>query len=243
MEQELNIYQRLAKIRENIGVLRKDKSGYGYKYVAPETVLANITGMMNDLHLSLVPHIIAGTTDVMPYHYMKTKASKDGKATWEEHVNEVIIKSDMEFQWVCEDKPEERVIVPWTLVGQQSDASQAFGSALTYCTRYFLMEYFNVATTEDDPDNWRSKQKEAAEREARMIAAKINEETLSIINVQLEKDASKRTETQDIVKRYAKDKTGKASPNPNLITDPEIAARLRDDIKAFFGIEKQGKDE
>lgn len=29
---QLNIYQKLAKVREQVEVLRKNKSGYGYTY-------------------------------------------------------------------------------------------------------------------------------------------------------------------------------------------------------------------
>ena len=32
-EQTGNIYQKLAKVRKQVEVIRKNKSGYGYKYV------------------------------------------------------------------------------------------------------------------------------------------------------------------------------------------------------------------
>ena len=76
----------------------------------------------------------------------------------------------MLYTWVNDDNPSERIEVPWVTVGQQEDASQSFGSGLTYTYRYFLLKFFGISTVEDDPDSWRSKQKEAAEAESREIA-------------------------------------------------------------------------
>ena len=35
-EQTSNIYQKLAKVRKQVEVIRKNKSGYGYKYVTED---------------------------------------------------------------------------------------------------------------------------------------------------------------------------------------------------------------
>ena len=161
-QEQLNIYQKLAKIRKQVEVIQKNKRGYGYTYVSEEEILAKITVFMDKYHLSLVPGIVGGTTKVEPYPYKKTKTTKGGEI-YEENVNEVLVSADMTWTWVNNDNPEEKVVVGWTLVGQQSDASQAFGSGLTYSDRYFLLKYFNVATTDDDPDAHRSKQRAAWE--------------------------------------------------------------------------------
>ena len=47
------------------------------------------------------------------------------------------------------------------MVGQQSDASQEFGSGLTYSSRYFLFKYFSIATSDADPDTLLKKQRAA----------------------------------------------------------------------------------
>ena len=141
-------------------------------YVDEEEILSKITGLMGKYGVSLIPNITHGSAVVEPYHYTKTKATKDGK-TYEEHINEVMVRADMDWIWVNDENPEDRVVVPWLFVGSQSDASQAFGSALTYASRYFLLKYFNVATSADDPDNWRSRQREAENQEDRLIAEKI----------------------------------------------------------------------
>ena len=141
-EQELNIYQKLAKIRKQVEVIQKNKSGYGYKYVSEDEILAKISVFMDKYGLSLVPAIVGGTTKVEPYAYKKTKSTSKGDI-YEEINNEVLVSSDMVWSWINNDNPKERVEVGWALVGQQGDASQAFGSGLTYSSRYFMLKYFN----------------------------------------------------------------------------------------------------
>ena len=170
--EQLNIYQKLARIRKQVDVIRKNKKGYGYTYVSEEEILAKITVFMDKYNLSLIPGIVGGTTKVEPYTYKKTKSTKGGEF-YEENVNEVLVSADMTWTWANTDNPDERVVVGWALVGQQSDASQAFGSGLTYSDRYFLLKYFNVATTDDDPDAHRSKQRAAEAAEDKMVAEQI----------------------------------------------------------------------
>lgn len=145
MEETMNIYQRLAKIRKQVEVIQKNKSGYGYKYVSEDEILARISVCMDKFNLSLVPNIKSGSTSVVPYAYKKTKTTKSGEI-YEENNNEIIVSSDMTWSWVNNDDPSERVDVDWCLVGQQSDAAQAFGAGLTYSNRYFLLKYFNIPT-------------------------------------------------------------------------------------------------
>lgn len=78
-EQTGNIYQKLAKVRKQVEVIRKNKSGYGYKYVTEDEILAKISVFMDKYHLSLVPSIQSGTTRVEPYTYKKTKTTGKGE--------------------------------------------------------------------------------------------------------------------------------------------------------------------
>ena len=59
------------------------------------------------------------------------------------------------------------IVVPWVMVGQQADASQSFGSGLTYVYRCFLLKLFGVSTVEDDPDRRRSIQRGVEETTGR----------------------------------------------------------------------------
>ena len=222
---KLNIYEKLAKIRKNVEVLQKNASGYGYKYVSEDVILEKITGLMDRYGLSLIPSIVQGSTNVHPYHYVETKAKKDGN-TYDKQSNEILVSADMVWTWVNNQTPEERIEVPWMLVGQQADASQAFGSGLSYASRYFLLKYFNCATTEDDPDNWRSRQKEAGLSEEREIAKEIVAKIHSHVTAYVAEHTDQRDALIEAIKSVAVDKNGKATNNYNAVVDPVVAGKV-----------------
>ena len=232
----LNLLQKLAKIRKVVEVLQKDKQGYGYKYVTEEQILSKITGLMDRLGVSLLPGIVPGTTVMEPYHYEKTKATKDGKV-YQEQVNEILIKADTTWTWVDNANPEDRISIPWSLVGQQSDASQAFGSGLSYSSRYFLLKYFNVSTTEDDPDNWRTKQKEAEDAEQHEIAKGIVEQIKAKLSRYIAKHPEAEKDVIAVIKQHVFER-GKPSTNYLTIKDPIIATKLMDDLNDKFSEEE-----
>lgn len=233
-EQNMNIYQRLAKIRKQVEVIQRNKSGYGYKYVSEDEILAKISGFMDKYHLSLIPSVVHTNTVVAPYHTKKTKvlqnkATGDTK-TYEENVNEILVNADMVFTWVNNDNPAERIDVPWILVGHQTDGSQSFGSGLSYAMRYFLLKFFNIATPDDDPDKWRSKQRAASAAEDKMIAEEIVNTFDSEVKEYLAAHADKADEVKKFVGKYAK------GGNYFSITDPTLASRLLNDFKEAFTI-------
>lgn len=222
---EMNIYQKLAKIRKNVEVLQKNASGYGYKYVSEDMILEKITGLMDKYGLSLIPSIVPGSLDVAPYHYVETKVKKDGEP-YEKHTNEVLVSADCVWTWVSNENPAERIEVPWMLVGQQADASQAFGSGLSYASRYMLLKFFSVATTDDDPDNWRSRQKEAALSEEREVAKEIVAKIHSTVTAYVAEHTDQRDALIEAIKSVAVDKNGKATNNYNAVVDPVVASNL-----------------
>ena len=221
---ELNIYQRLAKIRKVVEIIKKNKKGYGYTYVNEEMILSKITGLMDKYQISLIPEIVAGTAKADSYQYSKTKFDKTGKP-YEERVPEVMVQGDMQYTWLCNDNPEDKVVVPWFMVGSQSDASQSFGSALTYSSRYFLLKYFNVATSDDDPDEYRRRQAEAEEEEDRLIAEKIINKLHTKIQEHMAANPGDRAAIIALTKKYAKD-NGKPSANYFMIEDSATASEF-----------------
>lgn len=232
MAENLNIYQKLAKIRKPVEVIKKNRRGYGYTYVDEEEILSKITGSMGKYGVSLIPSITHGTSQVEPYHYVKTKTTKDGKPI-EEHVNEIIVRAEMDWIWVNDENPDDRVVVPWILVGSQSDASQGFGSALTYASRYFLLKYFNVATSDDDPDEYRRRQREAEEEENRLVTEKLVEEIHQMVVEYLGDHPDEKQKVATITKKYVKE-NGKPSNNYFAIRDSSVATELMNALKAEF---------
>lgn len=237
---DLNLVQKLAGIRKMVEVIRKNKSGYNYKYVSEDEILARVTAGMDKYHVLLYPGIVPQTAEVNPYNYTKIKNAKDGKKI-EESVNEVLVKADMTFTWINLDNPEDTLVVPWVIVGQQSDASQAVGSGLSYLHRYFLLKFFQIATPDDDPDNWRSKKMQAAEEEERVVVSAMIDEIDELVSNYLnsfqdeEKLKDARTKLTAVVKKHVKDDKGKPSGNYRIVTNMKTATDVLEAVKKFVG--------
>lgn len=227
MAEQLNIYQKLAKLRKQVEVIQKNKSGYGYKYVTEDEILARVSVFMDKFGLSLIPSINNGSLSVSPYQYKKTKVTKTGDI-YEENVNEVLVSGDMTWTWVNNENPDERIDVNWAIVGQQSDASQAFGSGLTYSSRYFLLKYFSIATPDSDPDGYRSKQKEAEIAEDKMVASKIIESFDKEVRKYLEENQDKAEHVKKLVSKYVR------GGDYFLITKSAVAAKLQEEFRKKF---------
>lgn len=227
-----NIVQKLAIVRKTVEVMRKNKKGYGYTYVSDDELLAKITGQMTRLHLSLFPAINSETLHVTPWEYVKTKTAKDGTQLTE-RVNEVLVQADMTWKWVNDDDPSDWVLIPWAMTGQQSDSSQAFGSGLTYSRRYFLLHFFGVSTVDDDPDNWRSKQRQAEEEQDAATAKEIVDQVHTFVTAHLADHPDDRDAVSEIVKKYAREKN-KPSNNYYAIKNPQLAGKLLLELRAKF---------
>lgn len=227
-EEKLNIYQKLAKIRKSVEVIRKNKSGFNYRYVTEDEILAKITVYMEKYGLSLIPNIVPGSSRVSPYCTQKTKIQKDSGNIYGENVNEVIVQADMTWTWVNNENPDERIVIPWMMVGHQADASQAFGAGLTYSSRYFLLKYFNVATPDDDPDNFRSKQRAAEADGNRIVAEGIVRGVDTYIKSFLADHPDRRDDVLKLVQKYVK------SGNYNEIKEPNLASKLLQDVQETF---------
>lgn len=222
---QMNLYEKLERIRKLVEVLRKDKKGFNYKYTTEESVLAKVTFGMAKYHVSLIPSITPNTATSQLINYENVKVTKDGKAI-KSPVNEYLVQAEMTYTWVNNDNMEDRIVVPWLLVGSQSDPSQAFGSGLTYSNRYFILKFFHVATTEDDPDNWRQKQAEAKAIEGAEVCKSIIEQIDKKVKSMLKDDKDGKIKTK--ITETLKDNiviNGKKSANYINLTEPEMAAK------------------
>jgi|GEM_PF-6654367 len=132
-ENNLNLLQKLVEIRKNVTYFKKDTKGYKYEYVSGSQVLSKIKSKMDELGVILQP--LVGDDP---------KIEKDG-VDW-------CYTSKMTYIWINADNPEDCLETPWFLCGTQNDPSKAFGSALTYSERYFLLKFFCVPTDDIDPD-------------------------------------------------------------------------------------------
>lgn len=128
----MNLYQKIVEVRKVAGGFSKDSKSYSYDYVSGNQILSKIKDTMNEHNLLLVPSTRLG------------EHSTQGK--------DIVVKGEMTYTWINGDNPEERLEIPWAYYGQQNDISKAYGSALTYSERYFLLKCLGLPTDEDDPD-------------------------------------------------------------------------------------------
>ena len=94
------------------------------------------------------------------------------------------------------------------------------------------MKFFNTATVEDDPDNWRSKQKSAEKEEdlllAKEITAQIDELAKKYVTESADFEKAKEELTK-LSKKYIK------SGNYLKIEEPKLAKKMLDDVKKLAG--------
>ena len=230
--EKLNIHQKILKIADAAGVLQKTKSGYNYKYVPEEEIQAKVTACMQKYGVMLYHSIVQGTLRVQPYTYEKYDAKLKANKT----VNEFVVTADSVYKWVNAETPGEYIEVPWALVGQMEEASQAFGAAETYCNRYFLMKSLQLATSEADPDEYRSKQKEAEgydqEKEQKAAAEELAKAVNEILDKgsELIKKGFAKEEVMAVVGKY-----NNGNSNPSSIKSIEICAAV---MAEFAELEK-----
>lgn len=157
---EMSLDEKIMELKKLVSIMQKDAEGHGYNYVREESILLAINDKMIELGLKLTPQFVPDTlySEVVNYQNAKGQSKTD-----------VLVRSEMVFVWK-DIYSKETEVVNWAMLGQQADGSQALGSGLTYANRYFLLKYFNVATSDDDPDKIRSEI--AKEEERKTISAK-----------------------------------------------------------------------
>jgi len=137
----MNIYEKLIEVRKEVPYLKKDNSGYQFKFVSSSQTLGTLKGKMDELGLLLVPSVT--------YSKVSDHTTKKGD-------HEYFTQVEMTFTWINAEKPEEMIQCQW--LGQGLDnGEKGVGKALTYAEKYFLLKFFNIATDSDDPDKFQDK--------------------------------------------------------------------------------------
>ncbi len=144
MENKLNIYQKLVEIRKSVKGLSKDTKGYGYNFVSGSQILRAVRSKMDELGVLLMPEIDYDTFQWEKHEYKNKKG---------EEKLDFIVNAKMNYVWVNAENPQDKIIVPWLMVGQQvDDISKAVGAAMTYNERYYWLKMLGLPTDEDDAD-------------------------------------------------------------------------------------------
>ena len=231
-EEKLTLIQKLAKIRSIADVAVKDKKGYGYSYADITQILASVKSGMKKYGISLIPNITPSTSTVEQVVSSSTKFTKTGEP-YEQKSSEMLYRADMVFRWI-DDETGESIDVPWVVTGAQSDPSQAFGSAMTYCTRYFLTNYFQIAqAAAEDVDAYRSRQKEAEASEEKAIADGIITQFDSDFKVYFADHPDKADELGKFLSRFVKKKSS-GKYDYWKIHEPALAAKLLEEFRKTY---------
>ena len=229
-----NIYEKLEAIGDMVDIVVKKKKGFKYTYADISEILAKVTAGMSKQHVLLIPMVKAGTFKLEPYSASSAAYDAVGKPV-SKTSTEMIVGAEMIFRWLNVEDPADYLDVPWVVTGSQGDPSQAFGSGLTYCTRYFLTNFFHIAMAETakDVDTFRSEKDAAEQAEALAICASIIEEFQLLLKEQIEKNPDKADEYKRFVSKYAPKAEFKKIKNPT------VAAELLADFKAKYLTEEE----
>lgn len=248
MAEPMNLVQKLEKIQEMVEVIKKNKSNFKGKYVSEDELLARVAAGKKRYKVFLKQQIVPDSAEVTHIHYQKPKVLKSGDVIQEE-VSQMLVRGELIYTWIDCENPSDTMMVPWFFVGVQDDPAQAFGSALTYANRYFQLKFFQIATPEDDPDNWRGR-KEEAETEAeaaaeaavtKTIVTKIDAHINAYLDLHQNSDEARSAMTK-LVKKYVRNENGKPSANYNsYLTDKEIAATLYDELQQDYPLKIEEK--
>ena len=230
---EQNIYQKLQEIRQNVLAMREDAEGHGdITYVSEENILSHITGVMQRVGVSLVPSIVPGSWKFEPRLYEKKKTDRAGNTT-ADTASEYLFFAEMNFRWVNNENPEDQILATWPIGAKAGDMAQAMGSALTYGTRYFLLKFFNVATSKDDPDELLRTINAGAADEAAL------KEMVGRIETAVKKipsdDKEKRKAVAEALTPVIQRDTGKKSANYQTLKTLEAAAEALAAVEKVLG--------
>lgn len=133
----MSIYEKILAIRKDVRYLQKNTAGFNCKYTPSSVLIGKIRPRMDELNVLLVPEILDIKSEVV------------------QNKNERIVTLDMKFSWINGDKPEEKLVCMWKSLGQNQN-EKGFGCAVTYGTRYFLLDFFNIPNDHADPDYFES---------------------------------------------------------------------------------------
>ncbi len=150
--EKLTLNQKLMEVRKSLPYFKKGAQGHNYKYVAGVDILIAIQDKMNEHGLLLYPEMAVGAVPEVKL-IEEVKQKKIGNEYKEVETHSWLISNRGFYVWEDTETGETKKI-QWHFTGEQMDPSRAFGSALTYAERYFLLKFFNVPTDELDPDKF-----------------------------------------------------------------------------------------
>lgn len=152
---KLNVYQKLAYVRQKAPYIQKSKRGQQYNYVGSSDVLSALNTVINQVGLILKPEIVAH--QVRESQDEVWKADKVKKEPVAKKRTTYFTELELMMTWINIHNPSEIVACSWYSQGVDIEGEKGVGKALTYAEKYFLLKFFNIATDKDDPDSFQKK--------------------------------------------------------------------------------------
>jgi hypothetical protein len=144
---ETNLFKKLVDIRKSVEYIQKtEKGNQGAIYVDPAVLISKIRTGMDNKGILLVPSLTGATVESISD---PTQKNPDAKS--------FLFRSNMTYSFI-DSESGEKLDVPWFITGKHlQDPAMAGGVALTYYERYFLLKFFQIPTSKDDPEYFESK--------------------------------------------------------------------------------------
>lgn len=147
MTEKLNLKQKLVEIRKSVEYIQKTERGnQGAMYVDPAVILQKIRSGMDKFGVLLFPEVVETNVNVIDAPTSKNPQNKGYFST-----------STLNYVWHDTDS-DDVIKVPWFATGNHlQDPSMCFGGSMTYSERYFLLKFFQIPTSKDDPEYFAQK--------------------------------------------------------------------------------------
>lgn len=138
----LNLYQKLARITGEVGVIKKGGTNkeQGYGFIEYAAVAGELRGLFAKYGVVIVPRMQQGV-----------KQSRSQVTSARGAVGNYAL-IDMYFTVTNADSPDDKFTVSWT--GEALDyGDKATNKAATSALKYYLMRQFNISEKGEDPDD------------------------------------------------------------------------------------------
>lgn len=143
------LQQKLLEIKKRVPYLKPNQKGFNYDYANPSRVLGVFNPLFNEYGIMLSSEIL--NVNAVPIPIIANLGDKRKPETMREITKtEILHIVDMKYKFTDVESGE-FVEVRWAGTGNNG-IEQGFGSALTYSTRYFLLNYFGVPVDNEDPN-------------------------------------------------------------------------------------------
>ena len=136
MTDQLNIYQRLNKVREAVSYLQKDASVQGYRAITHDMVTSEVRPHFIQYGIMVVPKQTSGEL-------------RDTGKTTSKGTSVTVYVATYEIEFVNIDKPEDKVVVFIGAIAEDQN-DKGPGKAVSYATKTAILKLLSIETGESD---------------------------------------------------------------------------------------------